>query len=417
VAIRLLEHDRSGRLVWRDVFLSVARQSGKSVFVSILADWRSEQGVMFGEPQLVMHTADTLRHALDVWWRGVPRAYERGFDVRRGAGTERIDKPDGGAHVVRSQTAVVGSSVSLAIADEAQGVALRTITENLSPTLVEREQAQLLLVSTSHSACTDLMPTYRLQATAELGEPGRMLILEWSADAELDLGDPVAARQASPRWSANRELDIGEAVARALAAPPGHELRIAVDAQWYNRWPSLASRGSGESLIDVDVWAKCHGTVEPTVPGWVAVEDYWGRGAAVAYVAGDGERFEVDGEACESWDEALRNARKFLEKSPHSRLLVGASMMRSVPADMPGRMQRAGSIETRRGAAVLRSMIADGRIVHDRTPDLDAQIASARVRSVADGLALVSEGRQDVLKAALWALYFAQSPPAVPTIH
>jgi hypothetical protein len=84
---------------------------------------------------------------------------------------------------------------------------------------------------------------------------------------------------------------------------------------------------------------------------------------------------------------------------------------------MPGRMQRAGSIETRRGAAVLRSMIADGRIVHDRTPDLDAQIASARVRSVADGLALVSEGRQDVLKAALWALYFAQSPPAVPTIH
>jgi hypothetical protein len=190
-----------------------------------------------------------------------------------------------------------------------------------------------------------------------------------------------------------------------------------VDAQWYNRWPSLASRGSGEALLDVGVWAACHGTVEPTVPGWVAIEDYWGRGAAVAFVAGDGERFEVDGMICDTWADALVWARKFLDKSPHSRLLVGASMMRSVPADMPGRMQRAGGSETRRGLAVLRSMVADGRIVHDRTSDLDGQIASARVRPVADGMALVSEGRQDLLKAALWALWFAQQPPAVPTIH
>ena len=250
VAVRLLEHDRAGRLVWRDVFLSVARQSGKSTFLSVLADWRSEAAWMFGEPQLVMHTADTLRHAIDVWQLATLRADREGFKVRRGAGMQAIEKGDDvGAWVIRSQNAVVGSSVSLGIADEAQGVKLGTITENLSPTLVERQQSQMLLVSTSHSKCTDLMPTYRLGATGDLDSPNRMLMLEWSADPTLELGDPIAARQASPHWSKGRELDIGEAVARALATPPGHELRVAVDAQWYNRWPSLASRGSGEAAV------------------------------------------------------------------------------------------------------------------------------------------------------------------------
>jgi hypothetical protein len=417
VLTRMLEHDVHERLVWRDVFLSVARQSGKSTLVSILGDWRSEQGDRFGEPQLVMHTADTLRHAIDVWQLAVTRAEMNGCKVRRGAGMQAIEKLDGGSWVIRSQAAVVGSSASMAIADEAQGVKLATITENLSPTLVERQQAQMLLVSTSHSACTDLMPTYRLGATAELDSPGRTLMLEWSAAPDLELGDPIAARQASPHWSANRELDIGEAVARAMGTPPGHELRVAVDAQWYNRWPSLASRGAGESLLEVGVWAGCHGSIVATQPGWVAVEDYWGRGAAVAFAAGDGERFEVDGVVCGTWAEAMVWARKFLEASPFSRLLVGASMMRSVPADMPGRMQRAGGIETRRGLAVLRSLVADGRVVHDRTPDLDAQIVGARVRPVVDGIQLVSEGRQDLLKAALWALYFAHRPPTAPTIH
>jgi len=417
VLARLLEHDDDEQLVWRDVFLSVARQSGKSVLVSVTGDWRSEQSVRFGEPQLVMHTADTLRHALDVWQLALPRAQALGLTVRRSQGSEAIEKTDGGLWVVRSQTAVVGSAVSLAMADEAQGIKLSTITENLSPTLVEKRQAQMLLVSTSHSQCTDLMPTYRLQGTADLDAPGRMLMLEWSADPGLSLGDPVASRQASPRWSKGRELDVGDAVARALATPPGHELRVAVDVQWYNRWPSLASRGAGELLLEADVWAGCAGSLEGLLPGWVAIEDNFGHGAAVAFVAGDGERFEVDGLMCESWDAALVWARKFLEVSPQSKLLVGASMTRSVPADMPGGMTRAGGAEARRGLAVLRSLVSTKRVVHDRTTDLDGQIAAARVRPVADGLALVSEGRQDLLRAALWALWFAQEPSPMPSIR
>jgi hypothetical protein len=170
-------------------------------------------------------------------------------------------------------------------------------------------------------------------------------------------------------------------------------------------------------LLDDGVWAAATGTVAATQPGWVAIEDNFGRGAAVAFVASDGERFEVDGMMCETWGEALVWARKYLEASPQSRLLVGASMIRTVPADMPGLMQKAGGAETRRGLAVLRSMVEARSVVHDRTPELDLQIAGARVRPATDGMVLVSEGRQDLLRASLWALWFAQQPPPVPAIR
>lgn len=422
VLARLLEHDANLELVWRDAFLSVARQSGKSVLVSVLGDWRSEQSEWFGEAQLVMHTADTLRHALDVWQLGVPRANEHGWTVRRGAGTETIVKPCGGSWVVRSQTAVVGSSVSLGLADEAHGIKLSTITENLSPTLVEKVQSQMLLVSTAHSACTDLMPTYRLQATQDLAAPHRLLVVEWSAAPTLELGDPVAARQASPRWSKGRERDIGEAVTRAAATPAGHELRVGVDAQWYNRWPSLSARsGPGELLLAEGAWAACEGKLrrDPIGPGIVAIEDagFTAAGAGVVFVAWDGDRYEIDGVACDTWDEAMDYARKFRAISPGSRLLVGASMMTSVPQDMYGQALPARGVEARRGLAVLKRLVADGLIVHDRTTQLDIQVAAARVRPSSDGMQLAPAGRQDLLRAALWAVWAAQEPTATNVVH
>jgi hypothetical protein len=68
-AVRLLEVDVEGMLVWTAALLTLARQSGKSLFVYALCDWRSEQAGRFGEPQLVLHTADSLEHAKAVWSR------------------------------------------------------------------------------------------------------------------------------------------------------------------------------------------------------------------------------------------------------------------------------------------------------------------------------------------------------------
>ena len=71
-------------------------------------------------------------------------------------------------------------------------------------------------------------------------------------------------------------------------AGPGHPRRPRA-----NRWSP------------VDAWIAAEGSVAPSGAWWVALEDNIGVGAAVAFVATDGERFEVDGRALDSWDEAL----------------------------------------------------------------------------------------------------------------
>jgi hypothetical protein len=420
VAVRLLEHDVAGALVWSEVFLSVARQSGKSVLVAMLCDWRRHQSMRFGEDQLVMHTADTLQHAQDVQEICYPQARADGDLVRLAAGAVGIYGV-GGSWLVRSQTSVVGSSVSLAVVDEAHGVKVPTVTQNLSPTMLERKQTQLLLVSTAHTLCTELMPMYRVDALAELGEPASMLMLEWSASPMLALDDPVGFRQPSPHWSAKREKDIARAARQAVGLPEGHEVRFGFDCQYRNRWPVSGSRGVGVRLLDDGLWAKCgRRMITPVGPGWCAVEDNRGKGAAVAFATQDAAGvFEVDGGAFESWAEALRWARKFVDASPGSRMAVGASMLEQVPRDFPNRaaVRRAGSTETRRGLSLLRSLVADGRVVHEYTPDLDEQLGDARVRQTDGGLSLVPGPRSDLLRAALWALWFMQAPPAAPVIR
>lgn len=417
---RQYEHDANGDLVWAKATLAVSRQSGKSVNLSLQCDWRAHQAGRFGDRQVIMHTADTLQHAQDLQSIVYPRALERGDLVRLAQGSTGIHLADkSGEWLVRSQTAVVSSSVSLAVADEAHGVKVRTITQNLEPTLLERSNAQLLLISTAHTECTELMPMYRVDGLLQLGEPDDLLLLEWSASADLGLGDVVAWRQASPHWSKRREQRISSAARQALALPEGHEVRYGFTCQYLNRWPQSDSRQPGERLLVPGVWLRAVGRVKPAGPGWCAIEDNRGVGAAVAFATVDAEgRMEVDGLALDSWDEALVWARKFVEASPGCRLVVGASMRDAVPRDFPGRAQlgRAGSAETRKGLSLLRSLVVEGKVVHEDRPDLARQVEDARVRKVDGGLGLVTGPRSDLLRAALWALWFAQKPAAAPRI-
>lgn len=418
---RLLEHDADGQLVWPRAVLSVARQSGKSTDLSMLCDWRAHQARRFGESQMVMHTADSLQHAKDLQAICYLRAEERGDLVRLAQGSTGITLADGsGSWVVRSQSAVVSSSVSLAVADEAHGVKVRTITQNLEPTLLERVNAQLLLISTAHTECTELMPMFRVDGLQQLGEPNDLLMLEWSASADLAIGDIVGWRQSSPHWSKRREQRVASAARQALALPEHHEVRQGFGCQYLNRWPQSDSRQPGERLLTPGVWARCVGHVQPAGAGWCAIEDNRGVGAAVAFAVADADgRLEVDGLALDTWEEALVWARKFVDASPGSRTVVGVSMRDAVPRDFPGRalMRRAGSTETRKALSLLRSLVVEGRVVHEDRPDLGRQIDDARVRPVDGGLGLVTGPRSDLLRAALWALWSAQKPPAQPRVH
>ena len=425
---RLLEHDAEGRLVWDEAAVSLARQLGKSWGLRELIWWRLHQGARFDEPQDIVHTAKDVAICKEVqrpawtWARRAPADYK----VRLVNGQEEIELlADGSRWMLRAKEAVYGYAASLAVVDEAWKVPPTSVDEGLVPTMVERHSAQLLLVSTAHRRATALVMDRRATALADLSGTD-VLLLEWSAPAGVELDDETTWRMASPHWSAGRRRLIAKKLtaARAGEADPNADEAdpiAAFTAQWLNIWPPRASKaGAGDPLISSEAWEASEGTLAASGAGWVALEDNIGVGAAVAFVATDGERFEVDGRALDSWGDALRLARWFVDRRPGTHTIVGASLMSQVPNDWPNRLEvrKAGIAETRRGLPLFRSMVDAGRVVHDATGDLDRQVSNARVRQTANGtLALVSFHRSDLLRAAIWALSEAQTPAVMPAIR
>jgi hypothetical protein len=146
---------------------------------------------------------------------------------------------------------------------------------------------------------------------------------------------------------------------------------------------------------------------------WVAVEDDYGRGAAVAAVAAlTDERFEVDAWLCEDRDAALAEAQGLVDGwAWPTTLIVG-------PALSVRRGQKATSTETRYGLTLLRSMVEQRRIVHDDTPELDEQLRQVRVREVpGGGLSLAPGIRADAVRALTWALRAAVVRRPEPAIR
>ena len=152
-------------------------------------------------------------------------------------------------------------------------------------------------------------------------------------------------------------------------------------------------------------------------PIWVALEDDYGFGAAVSIVGRlpDG-RLEVDGWLCADWDTAVADVAR-LER-PIRELLVGASLLDRVPADMAPRPRPVGSSQTRVGLALLRDLVAGAQLVHDEvTGEIDGALASTQVRTTMAGLVMVSSSHAHLVRSLVWALGAAHRPAPVPAIR
>ncbi len=422
-AVRLLEVDAEG-LVWTSALLTLARQCGKSLLVYCLAEWRSEQASRFGEPQLVLHTADTLEHAKAVWNRAHGRALERGYGLRRAAGEYEISKPDG-SWLVRSQSATVGYSASLAIGDECHDIRVETIEQKLGATTIEMAESQLLLVSTAASECTELFPMRRAGALARLDDPDNELLVEWSAPRGSSVLDEIARRQASPHWHARRADEIRGHAERAAvyeAQPHPHELVVGVRTQWHNEWRPPGVLGvKGTVLIDAERWAAVRCDDDSVGPLVIGVEDHYGQGAAVGFCGRlPDERLVVGGELRDSRADAYALAAVAASARPGSTLVIGASL--SGDPALEGidvvDVVRAGTAETPPALTRLRDMVAGGTVVHDGSAGLDDQMLEVRVKDGSGGLHLVVGPRSDLLRAVVWALQVAVTAPVpVPAIH
>jgi hypothetical protein len=428
VAARLLEVDRDGRLVWETAVITTARQVGKSWLLRELCLWRMHQGERFGEPQDVLHTGKDLAICKEVQRpaRIWAKARAPDYRVREVNGQEEIElTADGSRWMLRAKEAVYGYSAGLGVVDESWRVRAASVDEGLTPTMAEREQPQLLLVSTAHRKATALMLERRQIALAGLDIGDGDLLLEWSAPIGVELDDPAGWRQASPHWSPRRERLIAKAHQKMLAGeledPEEPDPVESFKAQWLNMWPRKLSEPAGatEPLLPEGVWA---GLAEPGVGGdgpiWVGLEDDYGMGAAVACARRlDDGRLEVDGWLRADWDSAIAGVEQLAQIWPIRQLAVGASLVDRIPPGLRGMAEPRGGAQTRAGLALLRDLALSGQVVHDvTTAELDQTLALATVREAPTGLFLLAKGPTHLVRALVWALAGAHRPVPVPAV-
>ena len=425
VTVRLFEVDADDRLVWSTLLLTLARQLGKSWWLRELLLWRLGQAERFGEPQVILHTGKDLPVCRDVqrpvrvWARDQP-----GYKVYEANGRESIELDDGSRWVIKARTAVYGLSAAAAAVDEGWKVPAMAVDDGIVPTMVEREQPQLLLISTAHRAATSLMMNRRRQLLDLLATPGAELLIEWSAPRSVDLADREGWRLASPHWTAQREKTIAGALARArgggvldMDEPDPIE---AFRAQWLNQWPLALHRATpAEPLIIRERWDDLAGVGKPDGPVWVGLEDHFGLGAAVGCACrlADG-RWEVDGWPRGDWDSAVADVQALAEGRDVRRVMVGASLLDRLPADLRGIAEPRHGLHVRLGLVLLRDLAATGQLAHDVvTAELDDAISRATVRETPSGLLLLPSGVPYLIRAVVWALLAAHRPAPEPAIY
>jgi hypothetical protein len=398
-----LQHDAQGRLLVGTRLESTPRQQGKSVGLSEEALWRMHSAALFGEQQLVMHTAKDLAVAREVQREARLWAGDRGYTVRGTHGQEEIEHEDGSRWLIRGRDSVYSYSAGLAIVDEAWWVDSRIVDDGLEPTLVERVGGQLLLISTAHKRATELFPERRRAAIRRLGERGgRTILAEWSAPADADPVDPLTWRTATAHWTERRADFLADKVGRA-----------GWQQQWLNVWPDLG--GSAP----LNAWLSAH-QLEPLTQGRVAPamgtaaqvavelsDTHRAWGVAASWVDANGRVVVVTDGGEGGLEAALVVVRRWVERWPGGRLWAHQSVAARMPPGFPTELANVRQSDAAGASALFRDLVLERRVRLSGS-GLAEQVESVVVRTI-DGREVIdqkhSRGPVPVVKAATWAAW------------
>ena len=196
VADTALEFDPgTGRLVYREVRLTVPRQSGKTTLMLALMIHRC---VAFGGRQRVGYTAQTGQAARSKFIDDhVPvvagSMFRRMIRVRRANGSEAIMWDNGSLWSVlpTTETAGHGAQYDLAVCDEAFALADDRLEQAFKPTMITRPEPQLWIVSTAGDVNSHWFNAKvdDGRERAQRGQTEGVAFFEWSADPEANPAD------------------------------------------------------------------------------------------------------------------------------------------------------------------------------------------------------------------------------------
>jgi hypothetical protein len=229
----------TGLLAYREVVLTVPRQSGKTTLLLSVMVHRARG---FGSRQRILYTAQTRNDARRKWEEEHVRVLERSpmrglFKVKKSNGSEAIHWDNGSSHGITSSTEKAGHGETLDVGtiDEAFALEDDRLEQALKPTMITRPQPQLWVVSTAGTRKSAYLrgKVDGGRARCDLGASSGVAYFEWSAPPESDPGDPATWWGCMPALGHT----VTEAAIRANYESMGlQEFRRA----FLNQWPDDA---------------------------------------------------------------------------------------------------------------------------------------------------------------------------------
>jgi phage terminase large subunit-like protein len=247
-ADRGMEH-ADGRLVYREVDLSIDRQAGKSTLILAVAVRR-----MLSAPNrwLTYTSASRLaarRKLLKVWWPLIQHSPLRDmFTVSKGTGSESLECSNGSVLLLLSgdEASGHGDSIDTSFLDEAWSLT-EASEQAVRPAMAARPNGQLWVVSTAGNRKSTYWRS-KVDAgrtAAGLGLTEGTCFIEWAAPPDIDVTDPATWPTFMP--ALDRTISR-ETVAADLASMKLSEWRRA----YANQWPDETDEGW--QVIPRDVW-------------------------------------------------------------------------------------------------------------------------------------------------------------------
>jgi phage terminase large subunit-like protein len=245
--------ERSGRKpAYRDVLVSVPRQSGKSSLALSLIVWR----LLSGPDHLVLYAAQNRvaarRKLLHTWWPRLAHSpLADRFTLFRGFGNESLTADTGSRLELLSATesAGHGETTSLVILDEAWVHPDATVEQSVRPTMVTVGDAQLWAMSTAGTA-RSVWWREKLEAgraAAQMRVDSGMCLLEWAADPGADPTSEATWWGCMPALGRLADVDT---VRQDLSSMGVKEFRRA----YCNLWPDEAD--TGWQVLPRELWAE-----------------------------------------------------------------------------------------------------------------------------------------------------------------
>ena len=375
------EVDETGIPFWREVVVTVPRQSGKTTLV---LSFEVQRAIKWGQAQKIAYTAqtgwDARRKLIDdqapmLMGSPLKAAVSR---ILRGSGNESVMFKNGSRIDVlaSSDSAGHGRTIDLAVIDEAFSDTDDRREQALLPAMATRAAAQLLVVSTMGTEASVFL-NRKIEAGRQAitdGAESGIAYFEWSAGVDEDIDDPRTWWGCMPA--------LGHTITEATV----RHARQTMSEGDFRRAYLNQRTATDERVIPADTWNAVCGDVKPEgtlrfglalavdrSSAAVCVADRDGRAELVEQRDGVGWVVDRVSELCRKW-----SAPVVLDVFGPEGALVDQLESAGV------RVVKYSTRDVARACGLFFDGVADGRVRVRRSEVLDAAVAGARRRSAGD---------------------------------